>query len=340
MNTTLMNRSRLRLLVGLAISILFIGLTLSRIDVNKVADAILAAAPLGLLVGLVLVSGEVWVRARRWQLLLNGIRPVPYRLALAYLYIGYFANSVLPARLGDIARAYVGGSVLGTGRLPTFGTIVIERVTDAGMMVLVVIGLGLLRPAASELSANALVLLGLGVVGLVILVVGLVLLRRGAFARYRVVQLGLEMIERIAAGGAALRSPVKAAAFVGLTLGGFSMAIAAFASIAAAVGLHLSLIEAAIVMAALALSTAIPAAPASVGTYEFIGLTVLVELGAPPDAALAAVLLIHVFVTIPSALVGLVATWLLHVRVGDLAAEAAAAGAETTPSRLERDPIG
>jgi uncharacterized protein (TIRG00374 family) len=340
MTTTSMNRSRLRLLVGLAISALFIGLTLSRIDVDKVAQAILAAAPVGLVVGLILVCGEVWVRARRWQLLLNGIRPVPYRMALAYLYIGYFANSVLPARLGDIARAYVGGTVLGTGRLPTFGTIVIERVTDAGMMVIIVIGLGLLRPAASELSANALVIGGLGVVGLAVLVVGLVLLRRGALARYRIVQLGLDMLARIAAGAAALRSPAKLVAFVGLTLGGFSMAIAAFSSIAAAVGLHLSLIEAAIVMAALALSTAIPAAPASVGTYEFIGLTVLVELGAPPDAALAAVLLIHVFVTIPSAIIGLVATWLLHVRVSDLAEEAAIAETETTKVRLEQDPVG
>ena len=340
MTTTLMNRSRLRLLVGLAISALFIGLTLSRIDVNKVAEAILAAAPLGLVVGLLLVCAEVWVRARRWQLLLNGIRPVPYRMALAYLYIGYFANGVLPARLGDIARAYVGGSVLGTGRLPTFGTIVIERVTDAGMMVLIVIGLGLLRPAASELSANALLVGGLGLVGLVVLLVGLVLLRRGALARYRVVQLGLDMVERTAAGGAALRSPVKLAAFVALTLGAFSMAIAAFSSIAAAVGLHLSLIEAAIVMAALALSTAIPAAPASLGTYEFVGLTVLVQLGAPPDAALAAVLLIHVFVTVPSAIVGLVATWLLHVRVSDLAEEAASAETDTSRGRLGQDPIG
>jgi uncharacterized membrane protein YbhN (UPF0104 family) len=340
MTTTLMNRSRLRLSVGLAISALYIGLTLSRIEVNKVAEAILAAAPLGLVIGLVLVCTEVWVRARRWQLLLNGIRPVPYRLALAYLYIGYFANSVLPARLGDIARAYVGGSVLGTGRLPTFGTIVIERVTDAGMMVLIVIVLGLLRPAASELSANALVLGGVGVVGLAVLLVGLVLLRRGALARYRVVQLGLDMLARIAAGGGALRSPVKLVAFVGLTLGGFSVAIAAFASIAAAVGLHLSLIEAAIVMAALALSTAIPAAPASLGTYEFIGLTVLVQLGAPPDAALAAVLLIHVFVTIPSAILGLVATWLLHVRVSTLVEDAALADGDTTTGRLGQDPVG
>ena len=323
MDTTFLKSSRVRLLVGLAISIVFIGLTLSRIDVNRVVAAILSAAPLGLLVGVGFVLTEVWIRAYRWQLLLNGIRPVRYLLALAYLYIGYFANSVLPARLGDVARAYVGGSVLGTGRLPTLGTIVIERVTDATLTLLIVIFLGLLRPAAAQLSGNAVVLGALVVAGFAVLLLGVLLVRRGMFARFRLVQVGLDLLARIAAGGAALRSPVKAATFVALTLVGFSTAILAYSSVAAAVGLHLSLIEAAIVMAALALSTAIPAAPASVGTYEFIGLSVLVQLGAPPDAALASVLLMHVFVTVPSALAGLVATWILHVRVSSLASTAA-----------------
>jgi uncharacterized membrane protein YbhN (UPF0104 family) len=323
MDTAILKNSRVRLLIGLAISVVFIGLTLSRIDVNRVVAAILAAAPLGLLVGVGFVCTEVWIRAYRWQLLLNGIRPVRYLLALAYLYIGYFANSVLPARLGDVARAYVGGTVLGTGRLPTLGTIVIERVTDATLTMLIVVFLGLLRPAASQLSGNALILGGLVVAGLAVLLIVVLLIRRGTFARFRLVQLGLDLLARIAAGGAALRSPVKAATFVGLTLLGFSTAILAYSSVAAAVGLHLTLIEAAIVMAALALSTAIPAAPASLGAYEFVGLSVLVQLGAPPDAALASVLLIHVFVTVPSALAGLVATWILHVRVGSLAATAA-----------------
>jgi uncharacterized membrane protein YbhN (UPF0104 family) len=219
--------------------------------------------------------------------------------------------------------------VLGTGRLPTLGTIVIERVTDATLTLMIVIFLGLLRPAASQLSGNAVVLGALVVAGFAVLLLGVLLVRRGMFARFRLVQFGLDLLARIAAGGAALRSPMKLATFVGLTLLGFSTAILAYSSVAAAVGLHLSLIEAAIVMAALALSTAIPAAPASVGTYEFIGLSVLIQLGAPPDAALASVLLMHVFVTVPSALAGLVATWILHVRVSSLAATAAG---------LEQDP--
>jgi uncharacterized membrane protein YbhN (UPF0104 family) len=76
-------------------------------------------------------------------------------------------------------------------------------------------------------------------------------------------------------------------------------------------------------MAWIGLSTAIPAAPGSVGTYEFVGVSVLTLLGQDPASALAAVVLLHVIGTLPVALVGLVTTWALHLRVwrlGDTAA--------------------
>jgi len=71
-------------------------------------------------------------------------------------------------------------------------------------------------------------------------------------------------------------------------------------------------------MGALALSTAIPAGPGSVGTYEFIGVTVLVSLGFPAEPAFAAVLLVHLLAALPPAVAGLGAFWANHLRVGSL----------------------
>jgi uncharacterized membrane protein YbhN (UPF0104 family) len=89
-------------------------------------------------------------------------------------------------------------------------------------------------------------------------------------------------------------------------------------------------------MAWLALSTAIPAAPGSVGTYEFVGVFVLVTvLGQDRNAALAAVVLLHVIGALPSALVGLVMTWVLHVRVWRL--EGTTAPATAAPAAAPAD---
>ena len=316
---SLWNRATTRYFIGLASSAAFIALTMSRTDVTEVADAMLGAAPAGIVVALGLVCLEVAVRAYRWRLLLLAMRPVRYVDALGYLCVGYFANSLLPARLGDLARAYLAGSVLGVGRVATLGTIVIERMADAGTILLVVIAFGVLTPAAHQLLPMAFVLSVVGTVAVGVAVLVLLVLRRQDVQRVRVVQVARSLVRRLATGGTALRSPPNAFVFVLLTVAAFTLAVIAFGSVAAAVGLQLSFIDAVIVMGALALSTAIPAAPGAVGTYEFVGLTVLAHLGAPPEAALACVVLVHLAATLPPALAGMVTTWLLHVRINSFA---------------------
>jgi hypothetical protein len=99
-------------------------------------------------------------------------------------------------------------------------------------------------------------------------------------------------------------------------------------AVAWAVGLHLTPLQAAFAMSWIALSTAIPAAPGSVGTYEFVGVSALTMLGQDPASALAAVILLHAIGTVPVAIVGLVTTWALHLRIWRL-------GSPTLPLRVE-----
>jgi hypothetical protein len=94
--------------------------------------------------------------------------------------------------------------------------------------------------------------------------------------------------------------------------------VCAFGAISNALGLSLVPVEWALVLGVLALSTAIPAAPGSLGTYEFAGVTALGVLGVGPSQALAATVLIHVIAALPPALLGLAATLILHVRIADL----------------------
>ena len=55
---------------------------------------------------------DVAARGGRWQALLAPIKRVPYRRVLGYTYLGYLANNVLPARLGELVRSHA----LGEGR--------------------------------------------------------------------------------------------------------------------------------------------------------------------------------------------------------------------------------
>jgi uncharacterized membrane protein YbhN (UPF0104 family) len=247
---------------------------------------------------------------------------VPLRRTSAYLAIGYFANTMLPARLGDVARALLAGRAFGLGRLAVLGTIIVERLADGLFILGIVVLLGIVVAGGADLASTAVVLSVAAAVGLVVLAGAVLWIRRAAEGP------GLRgplrsLVERVLVGASALRSPASFAIVALLTAAAFGSAVATFSIVASAAGVSLTLGQAALVMGGLALSTSIPAAPGSLGTYEFVGLSILTALGVNPEVALAIVVLVHLATTIPLALAGLVAAWQLHFRVSEIAADGA-----------------
>jgi uncharacterized protein (TIRG00374 family) len=304
-----------RAALGIAVSVVFAWATLSRVDLAATGQAFGRAAPLGLVLVFAFAWLEIGLRAWRWRFLLSPLGKVGYGRAFAYTCIGYFANTLLPMRLGDVARAYLAATALRLPRLATLGSVVTERMTDGLTTVLLAAGLGFMvldpsRVAHVELWVGLAVASGTALVGLGTLVAG----RRRLVATLVPERVG-EFVSRLVLGAAAVRSPRGAATAVGSTLAAYACAVCAMVAVAGSVGLHLTPIQAAFAMSWIALSTAIPAAPGSVGTYEFVGVSVLTMLGQDPASALAAVVLLHVIGTVPVALVGLVMTAVLHLRV-------------------------
>ena len=314
-------RSRaVRLLIGLAISLVFVVATVSRVDLAEVAAALGRVDLRGLAVAVVIIFVELTLRGLRWQRLLAPMAAVPLRRSMAYLAIGYFANSMLPARLGDVARAYLAGQSFGLSRLGVLGTVVVERLADGLFILGLVVVLGLTVAGGGSLATNAGWLIALAAVGAGGLVVGIAWLRSAGEGRIKVRVRSL--VDRVLVGAQALSSPGGFAVVVGLTVVAFVPSVIMFTVISGAAGLQLSLAQNVLVMGGLALSTAIPAAPGSIGTYEFVGLTILTALGVNADLALAVVVLVHLIVTLPLALTGMVAAWQFHFRVSEIAHDA------------------
>ena len=84
---------------------------------------------------LVTATIDIGARGARWRALLAPIAPLPYRRVLGYTYIGYLANNVLPARLGELYRSHALGEGEGVSRTTVLGTVVVERVVDTVMVV-------------------------------------------------------------------------------------------------------------------------------------------------------------------------------------------------------------
>ncbi len=323
-------RRGIRLLFGFAVSAIFVMATVSRVDLVEVGIALQRVQLQGVALAIPVVFVELVLRALRWQRLLAPLAKIPARRSVAYLAIGYFANSMLPARLGDVARAYLAGRSFGVSRLGVLGTVVIERLADGLFILGLVAVLGIAVAGGGSLATTAGWLVVLAAVAGVGLVAALAYVRSSGGGRLRVSLRSL--LERVLRGAEALRSPSSLAVVGGLTVAAFLPAVAMFALIAGASGVQLSLAQCALVMGGLALSTSIPAAPGSIGTYEFVGLTILTSLGVDADIALAVVVLVHLVATLPVALAGLVVAWQLHFRVSDIARDA-------EPANLAQDDL-
>lgn len=84
-----------------------------------------------LLAGLLVYYLTFPLRSLRWSLILRRVgSPIPYRDATEILFLSWFVNCVVPAKLGDLYRAYLlrGNHRASISR--TVGTIFLERITD------------------------------------------------------------------------------------------------------------------------------------------------------------------------------------------------------------------
>ena len=120
-----------RFWIGILISIVALAFAFRQVDFAGVLDAltdvnywILAASLVPLVLFLVL-------RAVRWRLLFYPKQGLRLINLFAVINIGYLLSNIFPARLGDIARAYLIGDTENVSRASAFSTVVAERVLDA-----------------------------------------------------------------------------------------------------------------------------------------------------------------------------------------------------------------
>lgn len=86
------------------------------------------------------------IRAVRWSVLLRPVRPgTSLRSRFEAVSIGFMANNVLPARVGEFARAYAISRLEPVSASAAFGTLVVERLLD-GVVLLAFLVLPVLTP--------------------------------------------------------------------------------------------------------------------------------------------------------------------------------------------------
>jgi hypothetical protein len=136
---------------------------------------------------------NIWLRGLRWRHLTDALAPIGRGTLVRGQAVGFMANNVFPLRIGEVFRAwYVARETTASGAA-IFGTVIVERVVDAIVVLglaAMVLGLGGAKAAGLETRTVLLPLLALAMAPL-----GFVLALRIAPAR--LIELGSRIWDRL-----------------------------------------------------------------------------------------------------------------------------------------------
>ncbi len=180
-------RTIVSILVPLIVIVVFV--YLNRATLGSVPRLVLSANPALFAAAFAIYYLGFPLRGFRWSRLLKGTgTDVSVRDATEILFLSWLVNCVVPAKLGDVYRAYL-LKINSTASLSrTFGTVFIERILD--LIVIAVLGLGAgFWSFRTGLPPSIQIVAVLGIVVVVVLAGGLLTMRN--FGRTLIARLPL-----------------------------------------------------------------------------------------------------------------------------------------------------
>ncbi len=300
--------SRTRVGISIAVTIIFLWLAVRNVDVDAAWDALGSADYSFLLPAAICTMVGFWIRAIRWNRILMPIRDVPAHRLFPIMMIGFAANNVIPARIGELARIYLTGSRERVSRSGALATLVVERICDGvTLLAMLTLTLAVFPIPVDEPGMRTVILVATVVFGLATLLVTAMLVFPTPFlslahavARRLPVRLG-EKIEGLAEsfllGLQALRGPRALMEIAVLSIGAWMMEWATYAFVLVAFPLGLSwnewLAAATFLVVFVNLGIMLPSAPGYIGTYQFFATLALGAFGVEASSAFSLAIVAH-----------------------------------------------
>jgi uncharacterized protein (TIRG00374 family) len=329
---------RLRIVAGFGLSFVVVAFLLWEIDLGRVVTVLGRSRLQYLPLILVPFAVDLSLRTVRWRVLLARPPRPGYRGTFTYLVIGYLANNILPARLGELVRAHLLGTREGVGRSRALGSIAMERVLD----VVAAAALGAIACSISGIHGAIVVTLTLIAVVAAVVVAVVALLPHDPVRRLldRILAkapAGLpsriaDIAGRFAHALLDAATPWRALAALALSFAAWLATSGLFAVTAASVGVSLAPAGLVAVAVSANLGAALPSAPAGIGPFEFGVVVIATALGVDAPTAFAFGILSHVCTVVPVSILGGIELGRVQWGLGALRA---AGRGEGTPGETE-----
>ena len=116
--------------MSLTLAVIFLYIAFYNVNFGEVLNVVSKASILWIIIFTVSVLLGHVIRAIRWKVILNSVKPnATFKNLFGALMVGYGVNCITP-KLGEVTRAILIGKWENLSRSSMFGTVIVERVID------------------------------------------------------------------------------------------------------------------------------------------------------------------------------------------------------------------
>lgn len=307
--------------VGIIISVLLLAWTLRGVELAQVAQ-VLRQSHIALFILATVVATTIYpLRALRWRYILWPVRErLPFGPLWRATAIGMMVNNVVPARAGEIARAFAVSRELRDVRFPAaIASLAIDRVLDA-ILIIVLLIIAMVDPsfprdtviAGQPIRTYVYIATAAAGAALVMLFALAIFPQQFVSVFERIVsRIAPHFVERLsrllhsfADGLAVLRRPALLLRVLFWTTIHWLISGTAFWIGMKAVAIDAPFTAALFVQSLIAIGVAAPAAPGFFGIFEFFGTEGLAIYGVSRDLAVSWAIGFHLLSFIPVTVMG------------------------------------
>ncbi|MBK5274138.1 MAG: flippase-like domain-containing protein [Desulfuromonadales bacterium] len=322
--------------IGSGISLIFLLLLFRKIDFNQLTDAFRVMDIRYFLLAIVFVFISYYVRAIRWRYLLIPLKTCSMSNLFASTIVGYMVNGLLPARLGELARAYLLAKKENLEKGAVFASLVLDRLFDGFtvLLILLVTIFTLNLPSGSEIGQKALIIGGYVTLTLYLFVViFIVFLRIRTEGALRVVsriftpfshKVSAKLVRLLGSFIHGFHLSTKTSHLLALIVSSiviWLLSIIPIYLILRAFGVFLPFTASMFILVLLVFAIMVPASPGYIGTYHYACFMALTAFNVADGKAMSIALIIHAINFIPVIFAGFFYLWKSKLSLSTLQAE-------------------
>ncbi len=276
---------KISILIGISFSVLGLWYAFREININELWSS-MKSINLTLLSGATLLMVySVWLRAKRWRLIIMPFKDIKASVLFGTEMIGYFGNAVLPLRMGEVLRGVSLGQIEHMKRSAVIGTIILERILDTLGLAIVIILFMLVYPTTKTFGAILYAVI-IVTVSIMIFVIWLGQTKlpwenwksRFAFLKTPTGARLWKIFENVVEGIVSIRRTHHALEISLYTIILWILYYVYIYILMAAMNMSLDWIAVGVLLITTTLSISVPSAPGYIGTYHAVAVAVLTEL--------------------------------------------------------------